>query len=193
VVIIGGGDTGADCLGTSLRQGARQVRQFEILPKPPLARTETMPWPYWPFTLRSSTSHEEGGARDWCVTTKRFSGKNGQVEKLHAARIALETTPDGRRVMNEIPSSDFEIDAGLVILAMGFTGPVKTGLLEGLGVEYSERGSVKIDENGMTSLPGVFAAGDMSRGASLVVWAIWDGRQAAKGIDRYLMGDTHLT
>lgn len=193
VVIIGGGDTGADCLGTSLRQGARQVRQFEILPKPPLERTEAMPWPYWPFILRNSTSHEEGGTRNWCVSTKRFTGENGQVQKLHAVRIAFETTPDGKRVMNEIPGSEFEIDADLVILAMGFTGPVKTGLLEGLGVEYSERGSVKIDENSMTNLPGVFAAGDMSRGASLVVWAIWDGRQAAKGIDRYLMGNTHLT
>ncbi|NPU98205.1 MAG: glutamate synthase subunit beta [Candidatus Omnitrophica bacterium] len=193
VVIIGGGDTGADCLGTALRQGARQVRQFEILPKPPLQRTESMPWPYWPFILRSSTSHEEGGTRDWCVSTKRFSGENGRVQKLHAVRLAFETTPGGQRVMNEIPGSEFEIEADLVLLAMGFTGPVKEGLLKGLGVEYSERGSVQIDENSMTNLPGIFAAGDMSRGASLVVWAIWDGRQAAKGIDRYLMGDTRLT
>ncbi len=187
VVIIGGGDTGSDCLGTSIRQGAKKVYQFEILPKPPTERTENMPWPAWPFILRNSTSHEEGGIRDWKVCTKRLTGSNGQVERLHAVHVEFgEPGPDGRQPMTKVPGSEFEVETQLVLLAMGFTGPVKEGLLNDLGVEYTPRWAVQIDENSMTSVSGVFAAGDMSRGASLVVWAIWDGRQAAKGADRYL-------
>ncbi len=194
VVILGGGDTGADCLGTSHRHGAKHVYQYEILPKPPAARTETMPWPYWPFILRTSSSHEEGGERDWSICTKRFSGdENGCVKKLHGVRVEFgEPGPDGRRPMNEIPGSEFEIDTELVLLAMGFVGPVHDGLLNDFGLEYTERGNVKIDDNFMTSVPGVFSAGDSSRGASLVVWAIMDGRQAAKNVDLYLMGETEL-
>lgn len=194
VVILGGGDTGADCLGTSHRQGAKHVYQYEILPKPPAARTETMPWPYWPFILRTSSSHEEGGERDWSICTKRFSGdENGCVKKLHGIKVEFgEPGPDGRRPMNEIPGSEFEIETELVLLAMGFVGPVHDGLLNEFGLEYTERGNVKIDDKCMTSVPGVFSAGDSSRGASLVVWAIMDGRQAAKNVDLYLMGETEL-
>ena len=193
VVILGGGDTGSDCLGTSIRQGAASIQQYEILPKPPLERTDSMPWPYWPFILRTSSSHEEGGNRGWSVSTKRFSGANGRVRKLHAVRVEFgDPHPDGRRPLREVPGSEFEIEADLVLLAMGFVGPVKEGLLHDLGVKISERGTVAVDENYMTSVPGVFAAGDMARGASLVVWAIWEGRQAAKGIDAYLMEYTCL-
>ncbi len=193
VVILGGGDTGADCLGTSNRQGAKEIHQFEIMPKPPNVRPENNPWPYWPFVLRSSSSHEEGGKRDWCISTKRFSGVNSFVNKLHAIRVELETGPNGKPFFKEVPGSEFEIDADLVLLAMGFVGPVKEGLLQELGIQFTQRGAVAIDENCMTSVPGVFSAGDMSRGASLVVWAVWDGRQAAKGVDLYLMGHTELT
>lgn len=194
VVIIGGGDTGSDCLGTSHRHGARKVYQFEIMPKPPRDRSETNPWPYWPFVFRTSSSHEEGGERDWSVSTKRFIGENGRVKKLQAVRVKMgEPGPDGRRPMIEVPGSEFELDADLVLLSMGFLGPVKKGIIEDLEVELTPRGSVAVDEDYMTSKSGVFAAGDTSRGASLVVWAIWDGRQAAKGIDKYLMGRTYLT
>ncbi|MBD3266412.1 glutamate synthase small subunit [bacterium] len=193
VIVIGGGDTGSDCVGTSHRQGAKEVHQIEIMPKPPLARPDDNPWPYWPFILRTSSSHEEGGQRDWSVSTKQFIGSNGKLEKLIANRVQLgDPDPNGRRPFVEAPGSEFEMNIDLAILAMGFTGPVQEGLLHDLGVEYTERGAVKIDENRMTSIPGVFAAGDMSRGASLVVWAIKDGREAAKGADKYLMGDTDL-
>ncbi len=193
VVILGGGDTGADCLGTSLRQGANHVYQFEIMPKPPSTRTESMPWPYWPFILRTSSSHEEGGKRDWSVCTKKFEGDNGRVTRLHAVKIEFgEPGADGRRPMQEIPGTEFTLDVDLVLLAMGFTGPVKTGLISDLGLELTERGNVKIDENYHTSIPGIYAAGDMSRGASLVVWAIADGRKAAKAADESLMGFTEL-
>lgn len=193
VVILGGGDTGSDCLGTSHRQGAKQVYQFEIMPKPPEKRTEQMPWPYWPFILRTSSSHEEGGQRDWSVCTKRFTGDaNGNVKKLHAVRVSMETGPDGKRLINEVPNSEFEIDADLVLLAMGFTGPIQEGLIGDLGLELDARGNVKSDENYHTSREGVFVAGDMKRGASLVVWAIQEGRQAAKHADEYLMGVTAL-
>ncbi|RJP26627.1 MAG: glutamate synthase subunit beta [Candidatus Omnitrophota bacterium] len=193
VVVIGGGDTGSDCVGTSHRHGAISVRQFEIMPKPPEDRVETNPWPDWPFILRTSTSHEEGGERDWCVNTKEFIGENGQLKKLHCVRVEMDTAENGRPYFKEIPGSDFEIEADLALLAMGFVSPVKEGLLADLGVAFNPRGVVQVDENYMTSLPGVFAAGDMSRGASLVVWAIWEGRQAAKGVDLYLMGRTDLT
>ena len=193
VVILGGGDTGSDCLGTSLRQGAKKVYQFEIMPKPPATRTEQMPWPYWPFTLRTSSSHEEGGERDWSVSTKSFSGSNGRVEKLHAVKIEFVTHPDGRREVKEIPGTEFDLDADLVLLAMGFTGPEKKGLISDFDLSLDPRGNVTVDEDYMSSKEGVFAAGDMKRGASLVVWAIYEGRQAAIGVDKFLMGRSILT
>ncbi len=191
VVIIGGGDTGADCLGTSHRHGAKNVVQLELLPKPPPARNETMPWPYWPTILRTSSAHEEGGVRDWSVATKKFTGENGKVKLLHCIRLEW-IFENGRSTMKEIPGSEFTIDADLVLLAMGFLGPEKKGLLEQLGVELDQRGNVKADENYMTNLPGVFAAGDLRRGQSLIVWAIWEGREAAVGIDKFLMGFSDL-
>lgn len=189
VVILGGGDTGSDCAGTANRQGAVSVKQFELLPRPPKARDPGNPWPQWAVVERTSTSHEEGVERDYGIMTKRFSGENGRLKKLHAVRLEFGS-PDpatGRRPMREIPGSDFEVDADLVFLAMGFLGPVKSGMLEELGVELNERGNVKADKNKMTSVPGVFTAGDMTRGQSLVVWAINEGRAAAEGAHHYLM------
>ena len=193
VVILGGGDTGSDCHGTALRQGALSVNSWELLPKPPDERTDSMPWPYWPMILRTSSSHEEGGSRDWSVNTKRFSGSNGKVETLHAVRLEFGA-PDasGRRPMTEIPSSDFEVKADLVLLALGFLGPQKNGMIEQLGLKLDPRGNVFADQNYMTSIPGIFSAGDMRRGQSLVVWAISEGRQAARGVDKYLMGSSDL-
>ena len=193
VVILGGGDTGADCLGTAHRQGAEVVHQFELLPEPPETRSSDNPWPQWPTILRSSAAHEEGGIRDYNILTKRFSGKNGQVGRLHAVR--LEWGPrdaTGRVAMNEIPGSEFEVETELVLLAMGFVHPEHGGMLTGLGVELDARGNVKVDRNRMTSIPGVYAAGDMARGQSLVVWAIAEGREAAHHMDKYLMGTTSL-
>ena len=185
-VIIGGGDTGSDCLGTVHRQGAVDVYQFELLPQPPPNRDASTPWPLWPMQLRSSHAHEEGCKREWSVSTKRFSGKNGQVTKLHAVRVELKKDENGRPKFVEMPGTEFELDVDLVLLAMGFTGPVKQGLLSDLGVKFDARGNVAADENHMTSVEGVFAAGDMKRGASLIVWAIREGRDAAKGIEKYL-------
>jgi len=192
VVIIGGGDTGADCLGTTHRQGALLVHQFEILPKPPEERAADNPWPLWPNIFRTSSAHEEGGVRDYCVSTMRFSGRNGRVERLHAVRVEFDSDGNGRETVREIPGSEFEVEMDLVLLAMGFLGPEKNGMLGQLGVELTERGAVWRDENWMTSVPGIFTAGDMQRGQSLIVWAISEGRQAAKGIDTYLMGSTNL-
>jgi glutamate synthase (NADPH/NADH) small chain len=187
VVIIGGGDTGADCLGTSHRQHASHVTQFELLPKPPDARAPHTPWPLWPMQLRMESSHEEGGLRDWSVSTVRFSGdENGNVKKLHGVRVG---TPPKFEAM---PGSEFELDVDLVLLAMGFTGPVRDGMIEDLGVALDNRGNVATDANYMSSVPGVFAAGDTRRGQSLVVWAIAEGRQAARGVDEYLMGASRL-
>ena len=193
VVILGGGDTGADCLGTAPRQGAEIVHQFELLPEPPLERRPDNPWPEWPLTLRSSAAHEEGGVRDYNIVTKRFSGSNGRVNKLHAVRVEWGT-PDasGRPAMNEVPGSEFEIKTELVLLAMGFLHPEHTGMLADLVVDLDARGNVNTDDNKMTSVPGVFAAGDMARGQSLVVWALAEGREAARGIDQHLMGKTRL-
>jgi len=189
VVVLGGGDTGSDCIGTSNRQGAEVVINFELLPKPPGERDFDNPWPNWAFIERKSTSHEEGVDRDYAIMTKSFSGENGVVKKLHAVRLEFaEKDPDtGRKPMNEIPGSEFEIEVDLVLLAMGFLGPVKNGMLDKLGVELTERGNVKADENKMTSIPGVFTAGDMTRGQSLVVWAINEGRNAAQGVHKYLL------
>jgi len=181
VVIIGGGDTGADCLGTSHRQGALSVTQFELLPKPPEERSPSTPWPLWPLQLRVETSHEEGGVRDWSVMTRRFTGdEQGRVKQLHAVRVG----PPPK--FEPMAATEFTLDADLVLLAMGFTGPVKAGLIEQLGVGLDARGNVQSDENYMTTVDGVFAAGDMRRGQSLVVWAIAEGRRAAEGIDGYL-------
>jgi glutamate synthase (NADPH/NADH) small chain len=192
VVVIGGGDTGADCLGTALRQGAASVYQLELLPAPPKERVPNNPWPLWPNIFRVSSAHEEGGRRDFCVSTKRFTGSNGKVERLHAIRV--EFVPDGKggQRMQELPGSEFEIPADLVLLAMGFLGPEKNGVVAQLGVELTPRGNVAANADKMTNIPGVFTAGDMTRGQSLIVWAIMEGRQAARGIDQYLMGSTSL-
>jgi glutamate synthase (NADPH/NADH) small chain len=192
VVILGGGDTGADCLGTAHRQGARSVHQYELLPQPPPTRAVNNPWPTWPVIYRTSSAHEEGGLRDYCIATKRFSGRNGRVEKLHAVRVEFVPGGNGRPQMREIPGSEFEMDVDLVLLAMGFVGPEKNGMLAQLRVALTERGTVATDDNAMTSVPGVFAAGDMARGQSLIVWAIAEGRRAAREVDRYLMGSTSL-
>jgi len=189
VVVLGGGDTGSDCVGTSNRQGAKSVKQFELLPCPPKERAEDNPWPNWALIERTSTSHEEGVERDYCIMTKALSGENGELKKLHAARLEFgpKDLVTGRQEMKEIPGSEFEVEADLVFLAMGFLGPVKTGLLEDFGVELNERGNIKADQHKMTSVPGVFTAGDMTRGQSLVVWAIQEGRAAAKGVHKYLL------
>ncbi len=194
VVILGGGDTGSDCLGTSNRQGAKQVHQFELLPKPPDSRTaDVSPWPYWPMILRSSSSHEEGVQRDWSVNTKAFSGDAaGNVRKLHGIRLEWVKDANGRPQMVEIAGSEFEIDCELVLLAMGFLGPERAGMLEDLGVRLDQRGNVDVGADYHSSVPGVFACGDMRRGQSLVVWAIWEGREAARGVDAFLMGHTFL-
>jgi glutamate synthase (NADPH/NADH) small chain len=181
VVIIGGGDTGSDCLGTTHRHGCLEVHQFELLPEPPPARAESTPWPLWPMQLRSSHANEEGCNRQWSVSTTRFSGHNGHVTKLHAHRVTFE---NGRFI--PMPGTEFEMEVNLVLLAMGFTGPVQNGLLDSLGVKYDARGNVAVDENYMTSVEGVFAGGDVKRGASLIVWAIAEGRKMAAGVDKYL-------
>jgi len=187
VVIIGGGDTGADCLGTAHRQKPKSVHQFEIMPMPPLERSPHTPWPLWPLQLRTESAHEEGGIREWAAATTRFSGdEQGRVKLLHAVRVG----PPPK--FEAIPGTEFTLEADLVLLAMGFLGPVKHGMLEALGVKFDARGNAQCDANYMTSVPGVFAAGDMRRGQSLVVWAIAEGRQAARGVDQYLMGETRL-
>jgi glutamate synthase (NADPH/NADH) small chain len=195
VVILGGGDTGSDCLGTSNRQGANRVYQFELLPKPPETRDGdgVAPWPYWPMILRSSSSHEEGVQRDWSVNTKSFSGDaDGNVRKLHGVRLEWKKDASGRPQMVEIRGSEFEIECELVLLAMGFLGPERAGMLEDLGVRLDQRGNVDVGADYQSSVPGVFACGDMRRGQSLVVWAIWEGREAARGVDAFLMGHTFL-
>ncbi|MBE0623004.1 MAG: glutamate synthase subunit beta [Burkholderiales bacterium] len=191
VVVIGGGDTGSDCVGTSNRQGALSVTQFELLPQPPAEENKFQVWPEWPVKLRTSSSHEEGCARDWAVATKRFEGENGKVKKLIAVRVQWK---DGK--MAEIPGSEFELKADLVLLAMGFLGPVQKGLIEELALEQDARGNVKATTDGdgcyRTSNSKVFAAGDMRRGQSLVVWAIREGRQCARAVDEFLMGTSEL-
>lgn len=193
VVILGGGDTGADCLGTALRQGAEVVHQFELLSEPPEKRLSNNPWPQWPMILRSSPAHEEGGVRDYDILTKSFTGRNGQLEQLHAVRLDWrQFDENGRPIMREIEGSEFDVDADLVLLAMGFLHPEHKGMVEDLALELDPRGNVKADENKMTSRPGVFTGGDASRGQSLVVWAIAEGREMARGVDSYLMGRTSL-
>ena len=193
VVILGGGDTGADCLGTAHRQGAEVVYQIELLPEPPVGRGPNNPWPQWPIIIRSSAAHDEGGIRDYSIMTKAFTGSNGHVEKLHGVRLEWGP-PDssGRPSMKEIPGSEFELETELVLLAMGFVHPEHEGVVTDLGLELDARGNIKVDQGKMTCVPGVFAAGDAARGQSLVVWAIAEGREAAHHMDKYLMGSTKL-
>jgi len=189
VLVIGGGDTGSDCVGTSNRQGAKKVYQFEILPKPREWKEPWNPaWPNWPLILRTSTSHEEGCERDWAITTQKISGKGGKVHEVHCARVEwnLDKTT-GQYSMKEIPGSEFVLQADLVLLAMGFVHVEHSRLLKDLGVQFDARGNVQTNGHYMSSVPGVFAAGDTVRGASLVVWAISQGRQAAEAVQRYLM------
>ncbi|NTV29053.1 MAG: glutamate synthase subunit beta [Candidatus Omnitrophica bacterium] len=189
VVVLGGGDTGSDCVGTANRQGALWVKQFELMPKPPQERSAENPWPEWGLVLRTSTSHEEGCERDYSILTKKFAGdEQGGLKTLHAVRLDWShKDASGRPVMKEVPGSEFAVECDLVFLAMGFLGPVKAGLLEQAGVELDQRGNVKADAVKMTSVPGIFTAGDMTRGQSLVVWAIQEGRAAADGVHDYLM------
>jgi glutamate synthase (NADPH/NADH) small chain len=188
VIVIGGGDTGSDCIGTAKRQGAKSVINLELLSQPPKERTDHNPWPQWALVERTSTSHEEGCERQYAVMTKKFTGENGKVNKLHAIKLQFGDKDNltGRRTMNEIIGSDFTIDADLVLLALGFTGTVKNNLIGELDIELDERGNIKSDENRMTNIPGIFTAGDMRRGQSLVVWAINEGREAAEQVDRYI-------
>jgi glutamate synthase (NADPH/NADH) small chain len=186
VVIIGGGDTGSDCAGTCVRQGARSVKQFELLPQPPRDRAPSTPWPLWPMQLRTSHAHEEGAERDWSVATTAFSGENGRVGRIHGVRLERQFFADGRSDYVQLPGSEFELEADLVLLAMGFTGPVKSRLLVDLGVDLDSRGAIATDSAHRTSVPGVFAAGDAHRGASLIVWAIREGRDAADNISSWL-------
>ena len=192
VVIIGGGDTGADCLGTALRQGAAAVRQLEVMPRPPDHRSPGNPWPEWPQIFRVSSAHEEGGERLYAVSTERFIGdSDGRVAALRAVRVERRVA-DGRTVFEPVAGSQFELPADLVLLAMGFTGPERAGVLDQFGVRLTDRGTVWRDENWMSSVSGVFATGDMQRGQSLIVWAIADGRSCARGVDLYLMGESEL-
>ena len=190
VIVIGGGDTGSDCVGTSNRHGAASVNQFELMPMPPEHEDKPLVWPYWPTKLRTSSSHEEGCERDWAVATKRLEGKHGKVERLVAARVEWK---DGK--MSEVPNSEFEMKADLVLLAMGFVSPVNS-VLEAFGVAKDARGNASATTEGegcyATSVPKVFAAGDMRRGQSLVVWAIREGRQCARAVDEFLMGSSVL-
>jgi glutamate synthase (NADPH/NADH) small chain len=192
VVVIGGGDTGADCLGTSHRQGAKSVQQLEIMPHPPASRARTNPWPEWPQIYRVASAHEEGGERIFSVSSKNFvdDGK-GHVRALELVEVEMNIQ-DGRVNFIEVADSAREIPCDLALLAMGFTGPEKPGLLDSLGVKLTERGNVWRDENWMTSEDGVFTAGDMQRGQSLIVWAIAEGRSAARGVDAFLMGRSDL-
>jgi glutamate synthase (NADPH/NADH) small chain len=192
VIIIGGGDTGADCLGTAHRQGAKSVHQLELLSRPPDDRAPGNPWPLWPNIFRVSSAHEEGGERLYSIATQKFTGDaNGRVTTLHAAQVEM-VSANGRMEFKPIPGTEFELKADLVLLAMGFVGPETNGMLQKLGVKMTERGTVWRDERWMTSVPGVFTAGDMQRGQSLIVWAIAEGRSCARGVDEYLMGRTSL-
>jgi glutamate synthase (NADPH/NADH) small chain len=185
VVVIGGGDTGSDCIGTSFRQGAVSVTQLEIMPMPPEQENKALTWPNWPLKLRTSSSQAEGAARDFSVATSRFLGENGEVKELECIRLDAQMKP--------IPGSEFRIPADLVLLAMGFLHPVQQGMVKDLRIDLDARGNVKANElDYRTSRPKVFAAGDMRRGQSLVVWAIREGRQAAHAIDKFLMGKTDL-
>jgi glutamate synthase (NADPH/NADH) small chain len=201
VIVIGGGDTGSDCTGTSNRQGCASLTQFELFPAPPdlgqfpraAERPGASPWPYWPLILRTSTSHEEGCEREFSIETKEFLGdESGRVNGLRTVRVEWIKDANGRPTFKEVPGSEKIWPAQLVLLAMGFIGPEKNGMIEQLGLELDPRGNVKCNEQYMSSIEGVFAAGDMRRGQSLVVWAIHEGREAARAVDKFLMGVTHL-
>jgi glutamate synthase (NADPH/NADH) small chain len=190
VLVIGGGDTGSDCVGTSNRHGAASITQIELLPRPPEQENGDLTWPYWPLKMRTSSSHDEGCARDWAIGTKEFIGENGVLKAVKAVRLEWK---DGR--MSEVAGSEFEIPADYVFLAMGFVSPVG-GVLDAFGIDKDNRGNARADTESeksySTSVKGVFAAGDMRRGQSLVVWAIREGRQCARSVDQYLMGSTTL-
>ncbi len=194
VIVLGGGDTGSDCVGTSHRHGARSVTSIELLDRPPDSRDPSTPWPLWPRMFRSSSSHDEGGTREYALMTKRLIGENGRVKALQGVEVRFGAADaSGRPRMEEVPGSDFEKPADLVLLAMGFVHPVHDGLVEALDVRLDGRGNVEASTEGFaTSEPGIFAAGDCRRGQSLVVWAQWEGREAARAIDGYLMGDSRL-
>ncbi len=188
VVVIGGGDTGSDCVGTSIRHGAKSVTQIELLPKPPKERSTETPWPLWPQQLRTSTSHQEGCERMWNILSKSFESENGKVTELNCVRLRWSEQESGRPQMEEIAGSEFTLKADLVLLAMGFLHPEKSGLLSELGVELDPRGNVQVNQLNMTSIEGVFAAGDMAIGQSLVLKAIAGGRDAATNVDKWLQG-----
>ena len=193
VIVVGGGDTGSDCIGTSARQGAASITQIEIMPKPPVKENKAMIWPDWPTKLRSSHAHDEGVHRDWAVLTKHAVGKDGKVTALDCVRVEWDRTPDGRMTMKEVPASEFQMKADLVLLAMGFLGPRRGALLDQAGVELDQRGNVLANTvQYQTSRDKLFAAGDMRRGQSLVVWAIREGRQCARAVDQFLMGVSNL-
>ncbi len=194
VLIIGGGDTAADCLGTAHRQKAKSVTQFNIYPEPPKERTDEMPWPYWPALYRTSPAHEEGGSREWAVTTKRFEGdETGHVRKVIACKVeTVKDSETGRRSTQEIPGTEFELPCDLCLLAIGFSGPETGGPVEQLGLGIDPRGNVQVNPDYSTTIPGIFACGDARRGQSLVVWAISEGRCAAHGVDKFLMGKSDL-
>jgi len=196
VVVIGGGDTGSDCIGTSNRHGAAAITQLEILPKPPVKEDKALTWPDWPNKLRTSSSHQEGCERMWSVTTKEIVGENGQAKAIKCAKAEWTKDANGAWKMAEVPGSEFELKADLILLAMGFIHPVHEGLLKELGVALDPRGNVQGTTEGVsaykTSIDKVFAAGDMRRGQSLIVWAIREGRQCARAVDEYLMGSSDL-
>jgi len=193
VVVIGGGDTGSDCVGTARRQGANSVVQLELLPCPPETRSKDYPWPFYPVLLKTTSSHEEGCNRQWSVSTKKFLGKNGKLTGLSCVKVDFsQRYANNRPVMKEVPGSEFEIAADMVVLAMGFVGPEKIGMISGLQLELDVRGNIRADADFMTSKKGVFAAGDARRGQSLIVWAISEGRKAAQNVDKFLMGKTRL-
>jgi glutamate synthase (NADPH/NADH) small chain len=196
VVVIGGGDTGSDCIGTSFRQGAASVVNFELMPQPPEHENKALTWPYWPLKLRTSSSHEEGAQRDFAVATKRFEGEGGRVKSLTACHVEWVKDAKGAMAMKEVPGTEFTLPAELVLLAMGYVHPVHAGLVDALGVAKDSRGNVKAATEGAgayaTSIPKVFAAGDLRRGQSLIVWAIREGRQCAREVDAFLMGSSDL-
>ena len=194
VIVIGGGDTGSDCIGTSRRHGAASITQIEIMPRPPEQENKLMVWPDWPLKLRTSSSQEEGCDRDWSILTKAFTGNaKGHVTALQAVRVEMRPDSQGRSSMVDVPGSGFELKADLVLLAMGFVHPVRDGMLAELGVKLDPRGNVGANTlDYQTSVPKLFAAGDMRRGQSLVVWAIREGRQAARAVDQFLMGTSSL-
>jgi glutamate synthase (NADPH/NADH) small chain len=190
VVIIGGGDTGADCLGTAHRQGALSVTQLEIMPQPPETRSSANPWPTWPMIFRTSSAHEEGGERLYSVTTTEFVGSDGRVSALRGQRVEMVDAGDGRMNFEAVPGSAFELKADLVLLALGFSGPETTTVAAGLTL--TQHGTIEADESWATSKPGVFVCGDATRGQSLIVWAIAEGRSAARSVDTFLMGESDL-